>query len=533
MKKALLFSLALGLALASYGQKSTPEKLDELVSGYARVGQFNGAILVAKEGKILLQKGYGIKNYKKGEELSANDIFELYSITKTFTSTLILKLAEEGKVNVSDKLEKYYPGFPEGNVITIENLLTHTSGIYDYTRGYDKPDMREKTLVDFLKAKPLDFPPGTQWNYSNSGYWLLGFIIEKVTGQSYEKVLKHYIFEPMKMKNAGLDYIKLVSKHRTTGYAILTDSIQKEAEVYRSPGPFAAGAIYATVGDMYNYYKGIKKHKVLHSDSYAKAFTPYQNGYGYGWVISEFNGTKTVGHSGGGAGFRTNFVMVPDNDICIVVLSNTESDDARFITDKLLEVLYDKPYVIPTEIRVADSILSLYKGYYKFKESSIHISVSGRRLAAQKSGGPKLELLALANDYFYAPKANIYLGFERDEKEQYQLFIHQGNGITKAERFIPTWGIIGTAATNGWDGNDIQMTQDTVNKMIWKLSGMKLVTGEMKFRFNNDWNESYGDTGQDKLLENDGENIQVATGTYDIVLDLRDPKAPKYSFLKH
>nr|WP_315155352.1 serine hydrolase [uncultured Flavobacterium sp.] len=533
MKKALLFSLAIGLAVASYGQKSTPEKLDELVSSYANVGQFNGAILVAKEGKILLQKGYGIKNYKKGELLSDNDIFELYSITKTFTSTLILKLAEEDKINVSDKLEKYFPGFPEGKVITIENLLTHTSGIYDYTRGNDMPDMREKTFVDFLKTKPLDFPPGTQWNYSNSGYWLLGFIIEKVTGKSYEMALKHYIFKPLKMKTAGLDYINLMSKYRTTGYEILTDSIKKEAEVYSSPGPFAAGAIYATVVDMYNYYIGIKENKILHSGSYAKAFIPYKNGYGYGWVISEFDEKKTVGHSGGGAGFRTNFVMIPENDICIVILSNTESDDARFITDKLLEVLYNKPYVIPAEIRVDNEILSLYKGYYKFKESSIHVSVSGRRLAAQKSGGPKFELLALTNDYFYSPKANIYLGFQRDENKQYKLLIHQGNDITKAERFIPSWGVIGSATTNGWDGKDIKMTSDTVNKMIWKILGIKLVAGEMKFRFNNDWNESYGDNSQDRILENDGENIQVEAGLYDIVLDLTDPKAPKYSISNH
>ena len=533
MKKALLFSLALGLAVASYGQKSTRKKLDELVSGYASVGQFNGAVLIAKEGKILLQKGYGIKNYKKGERLSNNDIFELYSITKTFTSTLILKLAEEGKINVSDKLEKYYPGFPEGNAITIENLLTHTSGIYDYTRGNNMPNMREKTFVDFLRTKPLDFPPGTQWNYSNSGYWLLGFIIEKVTGKSYEKALKQYIFEPLKMKTAGLDYIKLVSKHRTTGYEILADSIKKEAEVYSSPGPFACGAIYATVGDMYNYYKGIKNNALLNSDSYTKAFTPYKNGYGYGWVISEFNGKKTVGHSGGGAGFRTNFVMIPENDICIVVLSNTESDDARFITDKVLEVLYDKPYIIPTEIIVDAEVLSRYRGYYKFKDSSIRVSVPGRRLAAQKTGGPKFELLALTNDYFYSPKGNIYLGFEKDENKQYKMSIHQGNDITKAERFIPSWGIIGTATNNGWDGNDIKMTQDTVNKMIWKLSGVRLKTGEMKFRFNNDWNESYGDNGPDNLLENDGENIQVTTGTYDLVLDITDPKKPKYSISNH
>jgi len=352
MKKTFLFLLVSGLAHYSYGQKTTAEKLDELVSAYTNIGKFNGAVLVSRQGEILLQKGYGIKNDKKGELLSADDVFQLYSITKTFTSTLVIKLEEEGKLKLSDKLEKYYPGFPEGNTITIENLLTHTSGIYDYTRGYNMPDMKEKTLVHFLRSKPLDFPPGTQWSYSNSGYWLLGFIIEKVTGLSYEEALKQYIFNPLQMKNTGLDYKKFVSKYKTTGYLTLSDSLKEEAEIYDSPGPFAAGAIYATVEDVYKYYVGIKENKILTSVSYKKAFTPYKNDYGYGWVISSFDGNKTIGHSGGGAGFRTNFIIIPDKNICIVVLSNSEQVSARFITGKLLEVLFDKFYMVLKETLV-------------------------------------------------------------------------------------------------------------------------------------------------------------------------------------
>ena len=167
MKKTFLFLLVSGLVVYSYGQKTT-EKLDELVSAYANVGKFNGAVLVSRRGEILLQKGYGIKNDKKGESLSADDVFQLYSITKTFTSTLVMKLEEEGKLKLSDKLEKYYPGFSEGNTITIENLLTHTSGIYDYTRGYNMPDIKEKTLVDFLRSKPFIKQPKTPEDWYNS-----------------------------------------------------------------------------------------------------------------------------------------------------------------------------------------------------------------------------------------------------------------------------------------------------------------------------------------------------------------------------
>ena len=532
MKKAFLFLLVSGLVHYSYGQKTTAEKLDELVSAYVNVGKFNGAILVSRQDEILLQKGYGIKNENKGELLSADDVFQLYSITKTFTSTLVMKLEEEGKLKVSDKLEKYYPGFPEGNTITIENLLTHTSGVYDYTRGYNMPDMKEKTFVDFLKKKPLDFLPGTQWSYSNSGYWLLGFIIEKVTGLSYEEALKRYIFNPLHMKSAGLDYKRLVSKYKTTGYKTLSDSLKEEAEIYESPGPYAAGAIYATVEDVYKYYVGIKKSTILTSASYKKAFTPYKSDYGYGWIISSFDGNKTIGHSGGAAGFRTNFIIIPNKNICIVVLSNSEQVDARFITGKLLEVLFYKFYIVPKETLVDNKTLRQYTGYYRLNKKNVHITISGHRLAVEPDGEPKNELLAVGKNYFYSPETGFYLQFQKSGyNDDFNLLIYKGKEVIKTERVIPKWGIIGTATASGWEGSDIEMTQDQNDCSIWRLQNIELTNGEMKFRFADGWNISYGDNKQDRKLESDGENIKVTAGVYDIILDLRNLKSPNYELI--
>ncbi|MDF2932741.1 MAG: beta-lactamase [Chryseobacterium sp.] len=335
------------------------------------------------------------------------------------------------------------------------------------------------------------------------------------------------------MKNAGLDYKKFVSKYKTTGYVTLSDSLKEEAEIYDSPGPFAAGAIYATVGDVYKYYVGVKENKILTSDAYKKAFTPYKNDYGYGWVISSFDGNKTIGHSGGAAGFKTNFIMIPDKTICIVVLSNSEQVSARFITGKLLEVLFDKFYIMPKETLVDNKILAEYTGYYRLNNHNVQITISGHRLAVEPYGEPKNELLALGKNYFYSPETGFYLGFQKNEyNEDFNLVIYKGNEIIKTERFIPSWGIIGTATTSGWEGNDIEMTQDKNEKSIWRLKNIKLNDGEIKFRFADGWNISYGDNKQDRQLESDGENIRVSGGVYDIVLDLRDPKSPKYELMK-
>lgn len=224
--------------------------------------------------------------------------------------------------------------------------------------------------------------------------------------------------------------------------------------------------------------------------------------------------------------------MIPDKDICIVVLSNSEQVSARFITGKLLEVLFDKFYIVPKETLVDNKILTQYTGYYRLNNKNVHLTISGHRLAVEPDGEPKNELLAVGKNYFYSPETGFYLGFQKNEyNEDFDLVIYEGREVIKAERFIPFWGIIGTATSSGWEGNDIEMSQDQNAPSIWRLQNIKLTDGEMKFRFADGWNISYGDNKQDRQLESDGENIKVSKGVYDIMLDLRDPKSPKYELM--
>lgn len=535
MKKSLMILLTFGLTQAIFCQKPISKKLDDLMNAYCKINKFNGTVLVSKKGEILLAKGYGIKNAQRQTRNDANSIFQIYSITKTFTSTVILKLAELKKLSLSDKLSKFYPDFPKGDSITIENLLTHTSGIYEYAHGNNMPDQSEKSFITFIKTKPLDFSPGTNWSYSNSGYWLLGFIIKKVAGIPYEDAVKKYIFSPLQMTHSGFNFRDLKSKNKTTGYEIFSDETKKEAVIYDPPGPFAAGAIYSTVEDLYKYHRGLQAFKILNKETIKKAYTPLKNNYGYGWMINSFEGKKIVSHSGGAAGYRSNFAQIINEDICIILLSNTENANMELITRNLFKIVFNNPYKIPFEITFPKEILAKYVGTYQIDTPHIvmYITVSDGRLAAQASGQPKTMLLAENKNYFYAEEADAFIEFEKGATQMTdKMILNQGGRKFTGNRIYAAWGLLGSATSIGWDGPDIKLTEDSLKKGRWFLNDTKLNTGELKFRFNNEWNINYGDNGNDKILDMYGDNIKVEAGTYDIILDFSDEMKPKYSILK-
>jgi CubicO group peptidase (beta-lactamase class C family) len=535
MKKVVMILLTSGLTQVIFCQKTVTQKLDELMEAYCKVNKFNGSVLFSKKGKILLEKGYGIKDAQSQTINDANGIFRIYSITKTFTSAVILKLAELKKLSVTDKLSKYYPDFPKGDSISIENLLTHTSGIYDYTYGNNMTDQTEKSFITFLKTKPLDFSPGTNWSYSNSGYWLLGFIIKKVTGMAYEDAVRKYIFKPLQMIHSGFDFKNLVNKNKTTGYEIFSGEIKKKAIIYDPPGPFAAGAIYSTVGDLYKYHRGLQTFKIVAKETLEKAYTPFKNNYGYGWTINFYDGRKIVSHSGGAAGYRSNLARVPNGDICIILLNNTENANVELITKNLFNILINKPYKIPFEIKVNKEVLANYIGTYQVTAPPIvmYITVDNGRLAAQASGQQKTTLLAESENLFFAEEADGFIEFENGNTGVIDtIILNQGGKKFTGNKIYPTWGLLGSAASIGWNGPDIKFTADTLKKGLWVLNNIKLITGEIKFRFNNDWNINYGDNENDGLLDLYGENIKIEAGTYDIILDLTDEAKPKYDIIK-
>jgi len=258
MVKQIYVFLSLLLVASPLAAQTDSEKLDTLMAAYARQNAFNGSVLVARDGEVLLEKGYGTRDRATGDANDAQTVYQIGSVTKTFTSSLVMALAERGILSIDDCLSKYYSDYPVGDSITIRHLLTHTSGIHNYTENHDfmahsaaHPATEAEMLALFRDVQP-DFPVGTGWHYSNSGYSLLGYIIQKATGMPYEKAVRRYFFGPLGMARSGFDFAHLSSGDRAIGYAAdSAGSFSVPTAVVDSSVSFAAGSIYSTVGDLY------------------------------------------------------------------------------------------------------------------------------------------------------------------------------------------------------------------------------------------------------------------------------------------
>src|SRR6266436_2759532 len=269
-------------------------KIDELVSVYNKYGQFNGSVLVADSGKVIFKKGFGLANMEWNIPNQPDTKFRLGSITKQFTATLILQLVEQGKIKLDGKLTDYLPDYRKdtGAKVTIHNLLSHTSGVPNYTaqQGFFQNVSRNPfTVDDFIKkyaSGDLEFEPGTKFNYSNSGYFLLGAIIEKVTGKPYEQVLKEKIFDPLGLKDSGYDHWETILSKRAIGYT-QTPRGYETAPYLDMSIPYAAGSLYSTVEDLYLWDQALYGEKVLSAKSKELMFKPNLSDYGYGFLMTK------------------------------------------------------------------------------------------------------------------------------------------------------------------------------------------------------------------------------------------------------
>lgn len=435
---------AIGLAQYAYTQDSTAQKLDELMQAYYDQGKFSGSVLVARQGKILLDKGYGYRNYKDSSLHDPHTVFQIASVTKQFTSTMVLKLVELKKLALTDKVSRFYPGYPHGDSITIEHLLSHTSGIWDYTRdgnARNPPAGRSLSVaetVKFFKDKPLDFSPGTNWSYSNSGYYLLGAIIQQVTGMTYEQAIRKYIFTPLGMHESGFDFRNLASRDKAVGYyADSTEPATKIAPVVDSCGPFAAGAIYSTVEDLYKWHRALQQYTIIGKATLQKAYTPVKNKYGYGWIIDSLYGKLMVSHSGGIFGFRSDLARVPEDDVCVILLCNTEIPGLSNITRRVLAATYGKPYAVPVlleAVPIREEVQKRYTGTYKIETNGVLVDVvlESGRLMARPHKGPPSELLALDDTHFFLSNEHEFkIYFEMDEKGQVVRMMINPDGTPK------------------------------------------------------------------------------------------------------
>ena len=357
--RGLLF-ITLLFASAALAQDKA-QKIDELLKNYYDYGQFNGSVLVAEKGKVVYAKGFGMANMEWAIPNQIDTKFRIGSVTKQFTATLILQLVEEGKIKLDGKLGDYLPDYRKdtGGKITVHQLLNHTSGIPSYTglpNFFSEISRNPYSVADFVKkfaSGDLEFEPGSKFSYNNSGYFLLGAIIEKVTGKSYETVLKERIFEPLGMKNTGYDHSASVLPKRASGYEKTPDGYVNAAYLDMSL-PYAAGSIYSTVEDLYKWDQSLYENKILSAESKKLMFTPGLSNYGYGFIIADqpigksAQKTKIIQHSGGINGFNCLLTRAVDKQQTVILLDNVGL--GRYhenIADSIISILNGQPFDAP------------------------------------------------------------------------------------------------------------------------------------------------------------------------------------------
>lgn len=374
------------------------EQIEDLLSTYEEYGKFNGSVLVSDQGKVIYKKGFGMANMEWDIPNQTNTKHRLGSITKQFTAMLILQLVAEGKLDLQAPITNYLTDYPKasGDIITSHHLLTHTSGIPNYksfpkfmednSRNPYTPEEFVKTFADM----ELYFTPGEKFSYSNSGYFLLGVLIEKLSGKSYEQMLQDKIFIPLNMNDSGYDNHEDILKNRATGY-------EKQGRDYVNSSyldmsiPYAAGSIYSTVEDLFKWDQALYTTNILPKDYMTLYFEPHilawgNSHYAYGWGVgytkigNSTDSIYAIGHGGGINGFNTNITRTTSNNSLILLLNNPGGAPLNAMIEAILAIIHGKEYDMPKQ-SVADAVIAVIEDksidagishYNKIKDSEAY-----------------------------------------------------------------------------------------------------------------------------------------------------------------
>jgi CubicO group peptidase (beta-lactamase class C family) len=440
-RAAITFILAAACLAQDKPQTDIVARMDQVVQSHVPSKQFMGAVLVAQDGKVLFDKGYGFANLEWEVPNTPTTKFRLGSITKQFTAASILLLEERGKLKVDDPVKKYLPDSPAAwDKITIFHLLTHTSGIPSFTSFPDyasteaTPTTPEKLVARF-RDKPLEFEPGEKWNYSNSGYVLLGYLLEKISGQSYSDFVQQNIFTPLGMKDSGYDSNSAILPRRAAGYSRSPNGPVNTGYIDMTI-PFSAGALYSTTEDLLRWEQGLFGGKVVSAASLAKMTTPFKQDYAFGLGVQTKNGHKVIEHGGGIEGFNTQLSFYPDDKLVVVVLANLNGPFAAQIAANLASVAHGEKVVLTSErkeITVSPKVLAQYVGTYELTPNfSITVTLENDHLMTQATNQQKLPLFAESETLFFLKVVDAQVEFVKDGKGQVaSLVLHQNGRDTK------------------------------------------------------------------------------------------------------
>lgn len=425
--------------------KNLESKIDSYLQPYVETGDFNGSVLISKGDDILFSKGYGLTDISHNIPNTPQTKFKLASVSKQFTAALILILRQDGKLRVDDTIGKFIPGYPRGEEITLHHLLTHTSGIPNIFSlpNYHKKKNLSLTLEDvinWIKEQPLEFQPGERYSYSNSGYNLLAYVIEKVSGRSYGEFLSKRIFASLEMKNSGEYQHDKIIKNLAVGYdpAGYTDLIHAP---YTSDAIHrGSGSLYSTVEDLHNWLKvGLQTNKILSASSRKTMLTNHGNAYGYGISVYKVFGMHVHGHDGRMPGYIADVRHYTEEDIFIIFLGNIQTGVGNFLRRDLAAIVFDKDYEV--RVKTAGLAAADFKfeevedllGIYQFAPTfNVSVRLDHGKMLARANQGESSEMVLLSDGNYFNRVLYAYINFEKNETGKIKMIWvnNDGNSFT-------------------------------------------------------------------------------------------------------
>jgi D-alanyl-D-alanine carboxypeptidase len=421
------------MTISQFGvtQNLDKTKLDNYFNALEANNKFMGSVAVSKDGAIIYSKSVGFSDVENN--VKANDIskYRIGSITKTFTSVLVLKAMEENKIKLNDKLSKYYPNIKNADKITIEDLLYHRSGIHSFTDDEDyqswstQPKSKEE-LLSIISKGESEFEPSTKFAYSNANFILLSFILQDIYGKTYADILKKKIIKPIGLSNTYFGNQINTKKHECYSYSYNKNWV-KESETNTSI-PMGAGGIVSTPTDLTKFDEALFSGKIISKKS-LELMTTLKDGFGMGIFPLPFYEFSGLGHTGAIDGFSSMLAYFPDNKVSFALISNGDNYNNNAISVTVLSAVFNKPYEIPDfkTYQVTTAELDTYLGTYATTELPLKLTITkdGETLIAQATGQQQLPLEAKEKNVFAFDRAGIVLVFNPDNKT---VVLKQGGG---------------------------------------------------------------------------------------------------------
>ncbi len=418
-------------------RSDTAKKIETLVSSHVRPNEPGMAVIVTRKGQTLFRAAYGLANMGQNLAMRPEMIFQIASLTKSFTAAAILSLVEQGKLSLNDSIHSLLPQFPyQGAQVRVEHLLTHTSGIPNYT---DFPDWQnnwhlERTVDELIASfahHPLEFSPGSNWRYSNSNYILLGALIEQISGMSYDSYLSKYLTRPIKLENTRYTRSLFSESSLVVGYLSGTHTFFKAKTIHPSQY-FAAAGILSTVDDLASWFDALSRQTVLSKESLDRSWSPYplphglSSGYGFGWMVGRIVGQTLIEHGGRVSGFCTYMAAFPQSGVFAAVLMNRMAEYPDQLTVQLAMLAAGLKLEKPKAISLSAKDLEAYCGRYEYAPGDERqIWRQQNRLLTARGQGPITPLLVVADNECRFSDGLTAFRFERDKRGRIRSFVQQ------------------------------------------------------------------------------------------------------------